>query len=241
MHVALQLRPGPGWGTPMGSPLERRRTGGRRVSDNRDVRALRGLLHDLGHEVTTLSYLVDAIRGDTALPSDSGYRLELLSLEMSRMRDIIRHGLAGDGVGDAAPVNVQDLAAQLTKLAQAVYPADVTLLPGAAAVVTISPVLLWRVLSNIVENAARAAGRTGTVTVAVRQARTTVIDVTDDGPGFGAGPPGIASLGLEIVTALLESCGGALAIEAPPQGGTSVLVALPAGVTTGATQAQAGR
>ncbi len=225
----------------MGSPLERRRTGGRRVSDNRDVRALRGLLHDLGHEVTTLSYLVEAIRGDTALPPDSGYRLELLSLEMSRMRDIIRHGLAGDGAGDAGPVNVQELAGQLTKLAQATYPADVTLLPGAAAVVTISPVLLWRVLSNIVENAARAAGRTGTVTVAVRQARTTVIDVTDDGPGFGAGPPGIASLGLEIVTALLESCGGALAIEAPPQGGTSVLVALPAGVTTGATQAQAGR
>jgi signal transduction histidine kinase len=241
MHVALQLRPGPGWGTPMGSPLERRRTGGRRVSDNRDVRALRGLLHDLGHEVTTLSYLVDAIRGDTALPSDSGYRLELLSLEMSRMRDIIRHGLAGDGAGDAAPVNVQDLAAQLTKLAQAAYPADVTLLPGAAAVVTISPVLLWRVLSNLVENAARAAGRTGTVTVAVRQAGTTVIDVTDDGPGFGAGPPGTASLGLEVVTALLESCGGALAVQAPPQGGTSVLVALPAEVTTGATPAQAGR
>jgi len=225
----------------MGSPLERRRTGGRRVSDNRDVRALRGLLHDLGHEVTTLSYLVDAIRGDTALPSDSGYRLELLSLEMSRMRDIIRHGLAGDGAGDAAPVNVQDLAAQLTKLAQAAYPAEVTLLPGAAAVVTISPVLLWRVLSNLVENAARAAGRTGTVTVAVRQAGTTVIDVTDDGPGFGAGPPGTASLGLEVVTALLESCGGALAVQAPPQGGTSVLVALPAEVTTGATPAQAGR
>jgi signal transduction histidine kinase len=241
MHVALQLRPGPGWGTPMGSPLERRRTGGRRVSDNRDVRALRGLLHDLGHEVTTLSYLVDAIRGDTALPSDSGYRLELLSLEMSRMRDIIRHGLAGDGAGDAAPVNVQDLAAQLTKLAQAAYPAEVVLLPGAAAVVTISPVLLWRVLSNLVENAARAAGRTGTVTVAVRQAGTTVIDVTDDGPGFGAGPPGTASLGLEVVTALLESCGGALAVQAPPQGGTSVLVALPAEVTTGATPAQAGR
>lgn len=226
----------------MGSPLERRRTGGRRVSDNRDVRALRGLLHDLGHEVTTLSYLVDAVRGDTALPPDSGYRLELLSLEMSRMRDIIRHGLAGEGAGDAGLVNVRDLAGQLTKLAQAAYPADVTLLPGPAAVVTISPVLLWRVLSNVVENAARAAGRTGTVTVAIRQAATTVIDVTDDGPGFGAGPPGTASLGLEVVTALLESCGGALAVHAPPEGGTSVLVALPAEVTaTGAARARAGR
>jgi len=230
-QFALQLRPGPGWGKPMGSPLERRRTGGRRVSDNRDVRALRGLLHDLGHEVITLSYLVEAVRGDTTLPADSGYRLELLSLELSRLRDIIRHGLAGDGASDTGPVNVRDLAAQLTNLAQAAYEADVTLLPGPAAVVTISPVLLWRVLSNVVENAARAAGRTGTVTLAIRQAGTTVIDVTDDGPGFGAGPPGSASLGLDVVTALLESCGGALAVQAPPQGGTSVLVALPAPVT----------
>ncbi len=223
----------------MGSPLERRRSGGRRVSDNRDVRTLRGLLHDLGHEVTTLSYLVEAVRGDTALPADSGYRLELLSLEMSRMHDLIRHGLNGDLAGEAGPVDVRDLAAQLTDLAQVAYEADVTLVPGPAAVVAISPVLLWRVLSNVVENAARAAGSTGKVTVAIRQAGTTVIDVTDDGPGFGAGPPGSASLGMEVVTSLLESCGGALAVQEPPQGGTTVLVALPGEVTAPA-RAQAG-
>lgn len=225
----------------MGSPLERRRSGGRRVSDSRDVRALRGLLHDLGHEVTTLSYLVEAVRGDTSLPADSGYRLELLSLEMSRMSDLIRHGLNGDQIpGEAGPVNVRDLAAQLTELAQLAYEADVRLLPGPAAVVTISPVLLWRVLSNVLDNAARAAGRTGTVTVAIRQAGTTVIDVTDDGPGFGAAPPGEASLGMEVVTSLLESCGGALAVQEPPQGGTTVLVALPAELTSPAARAQAG-
>lgn len=226
----------------MGSPLERRRSEGRRVSDNRDVRALRGLLHDLGHEVMTLSYLVEAVRGDTSLPADSGYRLELLSLEMSRMREIIRHGLAGDAADDAAPVNVRDLAAQLAELAQVAYEADVSLLPGPAAVVTISPVLLWRVLSNLVENAARAAGHKGRVTLAVRQAGTTVIDVTDDGPGFGAGPPGIGSLGLDVVTALLESCGGALSVQPGLNGGTSALVALPAPVAAPAEgPAHAGR
>jgi signal transduction histidine kinase len=78
------------------------------------------------------------------------------------------------------------------------------------------------------------------VTVTIRQAGTTVIDVTDDGPGFGAGPPGDAALGLRVVTALLESCGGALAVEEPPQGGTTVLVALPAEITAPA-RAQAPR
>jgi hypothetical protein len=51
----------------MGSPLERRGSGGRRLSDSRDARALRGLLHDLGHEITTLSYLVEAVRTDKTL------------------------------------------------------------------------------------------------------------------------------------------------------------------------------
>ena len=62
---------------------------------SRDALAVRGLLHDLGHEMTTLSYLVEAVRGDVDLPEDAGYRLELLSLEMSRLLDIIATGCAG--------------------------------------------------------------------------------------------------------------------------------------------------
>ncbi len=39
--------------------------------------------------MTTLSYLVEAVRGDVDLPGDAGNWLELLSLEMSRLLDII--------------------------------------------------------------------------------------------------------------------------------------------------------
>lgn len=39
--------------------------------------------------MTTLSYLVEAVRGDVELPGDAESRLELLSLEMSRLLDII--------------------------------------------------------------------------------------------------------------------------------------------------------
>jgi len=224
----------------MGSPLERRRSEGRRVSDSRDARALRGLLHDLGHEMTTLSYLVEAVRGDVSLPADSGHRLELLSLEMSRLLDIIRHGLTGEVAGGAEPVSVRELATQLARLAQVTYAAEVSLLPGADVAVAVNRVLLWRVLSNVLDNAVRAAGPAGRVTLGIRPGDdVAIIDVTDDGPGFGAGPPGAASLGLEVVTSLLESCGGSLAVQAPPEGGTTVLVTLPreaaapAGVSTG--------
>jgi signal transduction histidine kinase len=212
----------------MGSPLERRHTHGRRRSDDRDTRALRGLLHDLGHEMTTLSYLVEAVRGDVALPDDSSNRLELLSLEMSRLLSIIRQGLPGvDGPASPEPVEVRQMLAELARLAQLTYEADVRLLPGHPTSAFVNPVLLWRVLSNVADNAARAAGPGGRVMLAAHQDVKTVIEITDDGPGFGAGPPGTASLGLEVVTSLLESFGGSLAVESPPAGGTTVRVLLP--------------
>jgi signal transduction histidine kinase len=83
------------------------------------------------------------------------------------------------------------------------------------------------VLSNVVDNAARAAGPGGRVTVAIRQDGTPLVDVTDDGPGFGLGPKGTASLGLGVVRSLLEACGGSLAVGSPPGGGTTVQVTLP--------------
>jgi signal transduction histidine kinase len=215
----------------MGSPLERRRAEGRRRSDARDTRALRGLLHDLGHEITTLSYLVEAVRGDVGLPADSSYRLELLSLEMARLLDIIRHGLNGlDSAAGAEPIKVRELATQLARLAELGYEADVRLLPGPEATAFVNPVVLWRVLSNLVDNAARAAGSGGRVTVAIHPAETvTRVEVADTGPGFGWVPPGEASLGLEVVTSLLAACGGTLAVDSPPGGGTCVRIGLPAG------------
>jgi signal transduction histidine kinase len=236
----------------MGSPLERRRSGGRRVSDSRDTRALRGLLHDLGHQMSTLSFLVEAVRGDLELPEDASYRLELLSLEMTRLLDMIREGLqAGDAPPE--PVRTREVAVQLARLAQLAYQADVELLPGPEATAVINPVLLWRVLSNVVDNAARAAGPHGRVTLAIRHEGSaaggcggssphgnaaggcggssprgnTVLEVTDDGPGFGSAPRGQASLGLEVVTALLVSSGGTLEVVSPPAGGTTVRMTIP--------------
>jgi signal transduction histidine kinase len=109
--------------------------------------------------------------------------------------------------------------------------------PGPEVRVMASPVLLWRVLTNVVDNAARAAGPDGRVEIAVAmlaepppRAR---LEVLDNGPGFGQGPPGAASLGLGVVTSLLESCGGSMAVEAPAAGGALVQIVIPAGVSPG--------
>lgn len=199
----------------------------------RDTRAVRGLLHDLGHEMTTLSYLVEAVRGDVSLPDDSSCRLELLALEMSRLLDLITHGMTGmEETGECEPVKLREMITQMARLAALAHGTNVRLLPGPDVTPQVNAVLLWRVLSNVIDNAARAAGRDGHVTLAIHEQGKTIVEVTDDGPGFGVGPPGTASLGLEIVTSLLEACGGSLEVKSPPDGGTSVRVLLPGPVAS---------
>lgn len=216
----------------MGAPLDRRRGAGRRGSDTRDTRALRGLLHDLGHEMTTLSYLVEAVRGDVSLPHDSGFRLELLALEMSRLLDLISHGLGGmDETAEREPVHLREMVTQLARLASLAHDADVDVLPGPEPAPEMNAILLWRVMSNVIDNAARAAGPGGRVEVTIQQDGRTVIEVADNGPGFGAGPPGTASLGLDIVTSLLEASGGSLELTSAAGAGTTARVLLPGPAT----------
>ena len=179
--------------------------------------------------MTTLSYLVEAVRGDVDLPGDAGNRLELLSLEMSRLLDIIAQEIPGRaGVPASAQVELRSLAGQVTQLARIAHETAVILESGPEVTVEASPALLWRVLTNVVDNAARAAGAYGRVGVAVSaQGDRAWLDVIDDGPGFGQGPPGAASLGLGVVTTLLESCGGTLEIHAPASGGAHVRIVVP--------------
>ena len=96
-----------------------------------------------------------------------------------------------------------------------------------------NPLVLWRVLTNVVDNAARAAAPGGRVEISLRDQEGPAIDVADDGPGFGQGPPGSGSLGLAVTRSLLDACGGSLAVQAPQSGGTLVRIRLPAAAEAG--------
>jgi signal transduction histidine kinase len=225
-------------GVPMEWSLDRREGRGRRSYDGHDALAVRGLLHDLGHEMTTLSYLIEAIRGEPALPDEAGIRAELASLEVSRLLEMVRHALTGSETPDA--VDVRAMGSEVARLATAAYGTRVVVPQGPAVRIRVSPNLLWRILANVVGNATRAAGRGGRVDVVIRQASQTIIDVIDDGPGFGAGPQGTSSLGLKVVASLLESCGGSMETRSPAAGPTRVRIVLPGQAATGAARAGAG-
>ncbi len=71
--------------------------------------------------MTTLSYLVEAVRGDAELPGDAGFRLELLSLEMSRLLDVIAQEIPGpaeETPASVTEVSLRSLAGQVTQLAR---------------------------------------------------------------------------------------------------------------------------
>ncbi|WP_410555750.1 ATP-binding protein [Actinomadura fulvescens] len=88
------------------------------------------------------------------------------------------------------------------------------------------PVALWRALRNVLDNACRVAAGRVDVRVSVDQGWVT-IQVDDDGPGFGAGAGGLASLGLGIVHDLVSGYGGSLEIRTCELGGARVRLLLP--------------
>ena len=217
----------------MESPRDRRNGPGRRLtdraSDGFDPIAVRGLLHDVGHQVVTLSYLVETVRTEADLPGGTRQRIELLAQEMSRLLELIASELPGaPPAPDGSQLDLRPLARQVAQLARVRHGVPVVVLPGPDMTTEAPPLLLWRVLMNVVDNAARAAAPEGGVEISLRDQEGPAIEVADDGPGFGQGTPGIGSLGLSVVTSLLDACGGSLAVRARQSGGTLVHIRLPA-------------
>jgi signal transduction histidine kinase len=94
--------------------------------------------------------------------------------------------------------------------------------------VVASPVALSRAVGCVLDNAVRAAGPCGQVTVEVTGTGSEVIiRIIDDGPGFGHVPTN-NSLGLTITRALLSACGGGFELKPGPTCGIVAEIVLPA-------------
>lgn len=185
--------------------------------------ALRDVLHDLGHDLATLSCLVEALRGDPMLPAQARRRVELIDEEMVRLRDHVRHAV----MRSAEPVSlsVRDVAERIVVLSDEAAETSVVLRPGTQAWLRVDESVLWRILRNVVDNAVRAAGPSGRVEVDVTSVDGQVaIEVSDDGLGFGNGSSGWATRGLNIVTGLVAACGGTFDVRARLPRGTCVRI-----------------
>jgi signal transduction histidine kinase len=182
--------------------------------------------------MATLSSLVQVISGEANLSVGSRIQLQLMENELGRVTDFLTDWAdkwagapAEDGSGT---VGLRGLAAEVAQLAEVEHGANVVLLPGSDVGVTVRPGLVWRILANVVDNAARAAGPHGTVQINIEQlADMVVVEVRDDGPGFGGAPTGGASLGLTVIASLLRSVGGHFELRDAPNSGTVVRAIFP--------------
>jgi signal transduction histidine kinase len=88
---------------------------------------------------------------------------------------------------------------------------------------------LRRALANVLANATRAAGPNGHVQVTEQvQGNTELVEVVDDGPGFGSMAAGHRTgIGLQITGQMLAECGGRMEVKRLPSAQTRVRLFLP--------------
>jgi signal transduction histidine kinase len=186
---------------------------------------VRGLLHDLGHQMMTLSLLADSVRDDGALSAAARGRMEIVTQEMLRIVEVIADAMSPDAaITRTGLADIREVATEAAQLASLVYGTAIVVEPGGPAMMPVSASLLRRVLRNLVDNAVRAAGPGGQVSIRIEQERETVLEIADTGPGFGEGAPGWAGLGLTVVRKLLRAAGGRLDIDTGPHGGARARV-----------------
>lgn len=186
----------------------------------------RGLLHDVGHGLTTVALLLEASR-DGVAPVLAQRLLDLAEAETTRLLGVVHTGLRDDA--PAGPVAARPVLERIVELAELSRSTSVVLRDGADVVLGVDATALWRMVGNLVDNAVRAAGAAGHVEVALTATPDggAVIEVADDGPGFHDGPPGVARIGLDVVTRLLAAHGGRLETDRGDRGGARVRLVLP--------------
>jgi signal transduction histidine kinase len=184
-----------------------------------DDERCRRLCHDIGTPAAAIGLLAELALEQDEMPPGVVERLEQITHEAEHIRELCAHVL-GRIPDDEAPLHL--LAAEAAATARLVHGCPITtqLEP---ATVRAHAAQLRRLLSNVIDNACRAGGGGGPVTVSVRStAEGTVLEVADSGPGPGewalglspgTGRPRGSTLGLQIVRSVVDECGGSVRVE----------------------------
>jgi len=205
-----------------------------------ELRTLRQLCHDLTVPATSIKLLTQVAVAESDPGPAMRARLRQISDEATRIADICGYFLdqpRGDG-----PADLDLLAADVADSARWRYAGLIDVVAETARVAA-HPVVIQRILTNLLDNACRAAGPGGRVRLTVRadgvradgdringvraDGDRAALVVADSGRGFGQGKPGRASLGLDIVTAMARRGGATVEIGTSDLGGTAVTVTFP--------------
>ena len=190
-----------------------------------EVKRQQRLRHDLRQSLGAVMSLVAIVEHDLTRMPEVLKRLDQIRTETEWMSTLV--SAAGPHATDLAVVDVGDVVAEVWNSAAATARCDLQLVRDAAAFAVVDPVGLSRSVRNMVDNAVRAAGPGGRVTVQVRVGYDEVsVEVQDSGPGFGR-VPAQEGLGLVTVHRFVAGCGGRLEVDRSPLGGAELALRLP--------------
>src|SRR3954469_25846197 len=190
----------------------------------------RRIRHDIRHELGTIIMLASAMSVAEDVGPASRRRVEALLGETRWLDHLLRRldkddGGPEEGLPGLERVRVDEIVGEIVAGLRLASIRRVGYESGPAWA-HIDRLALWRGVPKNLDNACRIA--TDRVEVSVTgEDGWTVVQVDDDGPGFGRGAAGLASLGLGIVHDLVSIYGAGVEIRRCELGGGRVRVLLP--------------
>lgn len=182
------------------------------------------LCHDLRQYVAA-GLLLSKMPGDEELDPEVRKRLSALHDQFAHAADLIATA-RGDSLPRRWQLDLAALVVDCVKLVQLTHDVVIEVDTSIQPIAYGDPVLTRRALVNVLDNAARAVGRDGEVTVTLGEDDSTAwVEVVDNGLGFGQIESG-SGHGLSIVHAAVRASGGRLEISSGPGPGTQVRMTL---------------
>jgi signal transduction histidine kinase len=152
------------------------------------VDGVRHACHDIRQPIAAVLALAGAALGEAGLPDNARGRLEQIVALAEWQSDVIEHWLQASAPRQpGAYSDVVRVVNEAVAAERVTWDGELTLLwPAEPVYARLRPVVLRRMVANLIANATRAAGPSGTVTVEVGGRDGGLLIVVDDsGPGFG--------------------------------------------------------
>jgi len=185
------------------------------------IDTVRALCHDLRQPLAAILLLAGSQSGDVR------HRMDGILDQAQWLSDMVEGVIGGAADDPPVIVDVAALSYRCVQRAQPTARCRIAFFATDNASTTATPVALGRAITCVLDNAVRAAGPGGQVTVDVTGTNDQItVRVVDDGPGLGKVPSN-NSLGLTITRALVAACGGAFELRPGIQGGMVARIALP--------------
>jgi len=182
------------------------------------------LCHDL-RQYAAAGLLAADMPGDECLDEGVRRRLGMIRELFAGIRDPV--AVHAGETRTTSNVDLVDLIDECVRVAELNHGVSAVLVHTGPVLVHADAVLLRRAIGNVLDNAARATGAGGSVTVTVESdSRAACVEVVDEGLGFGHVAPG-SGQGLSIVDMALRACKGRLEITSGPGPGTTVRLLFP--------------